>query len=228
MKKAIANIFLMTAAVLAGPTAFAQEVKAGDPAAGERKAAMCIGCHGIVGYQATFPEVYRVPMIAGQNAKYIVSSLTNYQKGERRHPSMRGIAGSLNETDMADLAAFYEAQNKGAARAPEAVVAASESVGKLLAKGACASCHGVNFSKSIDPSYPKLAGQHPDYLYQALKGYRAGSGAVTGRAHAIMSGQAKPYSLPELKAMAAYIGSLPSEMAVVPQPKFISRTAATK
>jgi cytochrome c553 len=51
-------------------TALAQDVKAG-----EKKAAMCIGCHGIAGYQASFPEVHRVPKISGQNAKYIVASL---------------------------------------------------------------------------------------------------------------------------------------------------------
>ena len=85
------------------PTALAQ-----DAAAGEKKAAMCIGCHGIPGYQASFPQVHRVPMISGQNAKYIVASLQAYKKGARRHPSMRGLAGSLTDADMADLGAFYE------------------------------------------------------------------------------------------------------------------------
>ena len=53
---------------------------------------MCIGCHGIPGYKATFPEVYPVPMIGGQSAKYIENALNAYKKGERKHPSMRGIA----------------------------------------------------------------------------------------------------------------------------------------
>ena len=94
--------------------AFAQELK-GDAKAGERKAAMCIGCHGIVGYQASFPEIYRVPKISGQGAKFIVASLAAYQKGERKHPSMRGIAASLTDQDMVDLAAYYEGHAKVAA-----------------------------------------------------------------------------------------------------------------
>jgi cytochrome c553 len=60
------------------------------------------------GYQASFPEVHKVPMISGQGAKYIVAALTAYKKGERKHPTMRGIAASLSEQDMADLGAFYE------------------------------------------------------------------------------------------------------------------------
>src|SRR5258708_36375695 len=87
--------------------AAASPAQAGSAAAGEKKAAMCIGCHGIPGYQASFPEIYKVPMIAGQNAKYIVSALSAYKKGDRKHPTMRAIATSLSEQDMADLAAFH-------------------------------------------------------------------------------------------------------------------------
>src|SRR5438034_11548278 len=94
--------------------AFAGSASAQDAKAGEKKPAMCIGCHGIPGYQASFPEIYKVPMIAGQNAKYIVGALTSYKKGDRKHPTMRAIAASLTEQDMADLAAFYETENKAA------------------------------------------------------------------------------------------------------------------
>lgn len=79
----------------------------GDVNAGKGKAAMCIGCHGIIGYQNVFPEVHKVPKISGQSAQYIESSLKAYKKGDRKHPTMRGIAGSLSEQDMADLGAFY-------------------------------------------------------------------------------------------------------------------------
>ena len=82
--------------------------QAQDAAAGQKKASMCIGCHGIPGYQASFPEVHKVPMISGQGAKYIASSLTAYKKGERKHPTMMAIAATLSEQDMADLGAFYE------------------------------------------------------------------------------------------------------------------------
>jgi cytochrome c553 len=188
----------------------------GNAKAGEAKIDMCIGCHGIKGYQASFPEVYRVPMISGQNAKYIVASLNAYQKGERKHPTMRGISASLSEQDMADLGAYYEQHGKTepvtkTPKAPDAKVAA------LLQKGACISCHGDNFSKPIDPSYPKLAGQHKDFLYVALKSYKTENLATWGRNNGVMGGIAKQFSNAELKAMSAYIASLDGEMKVVPQ-----------
>ncbi|HZS80748.1 MAG TPA: c-type cytochrome [Herbaspirillum sp.] len=71
---------------------------------------MCIGCHGIPGYKATFPEVYQVPMLGGQSEKYIENALKAYQKGERRHTSMQGIAASLSDQDIAALAAYYAQQ----------------------------------------------------------------------------------------------------------------------
>jgi cytochrome c553 len=82
----------------------------GDAKAAANKVAMCIGCHGIPGYKATFPEVFKVPMIGGQSAKYIESALKAYKKGERKNPSMRGIAEGLSDQDMADVAAYYSQQ----------------------------------------------------------------------------------------------------------------------
>lgn len=213
MKKLL-QISLALATAFGAITAQAQDVKAG-----EKKIAMCIGCHGIPGYQASFPEVHKVPMIAGQNAKYIVSALQAYAKGDRKHPTMRGIATSLSEQDMNDVAAFYEQQAKLPA-ASEAIPAAPANVAELLTKGACVSCHGANFSKPIDPSYPKLAGQHADYLTVALKAYKTEKNNNVGRSNGVMAGQVKQFSNAELKAIASYIGSLPTELATVPQGKF--------
>jgi len=112
MKNKISNVVVLLSLGIAAAAASAQDAKPGDAAAGQKKADMCIGCHGIAGYQASFPEVYKVPKIAGQNAKYIVAALNGYKKGERKHPSMRGIAGSLSEQDMADLAAYFEQLGK--------------------------------------------------------------------------------------------------------------------
>lgn len=211
------KLLQITLALAAGFGAFAAQAQ--DAKAGEKKIAMCIGCHGIVGYQASFPEIYKVPMIAGQNAKYIVSALQAYNKGDRKHPTMRGIAGSLSEQDMADVAAYYEQQAKLPAVA-DTIPAAPANVAELLTKGACVSCHGANFSKPIDPTYPKLAGQHADYLTAALKAYKAEGHATFGRGNAIMAGQVKQFSNAELKAIANYISTLPSELATVPQSKF--------
>ena len=218
MSKAI-TLLLAALVASAGAVSTAQ---AQDAAAGEKKSAMCIGCHGIAGYQASFPEIHKVPMIAGQGAKYIVAALTAYKKGERKHPTMRGIAGSMSETDMADLAAYYQKQNasnvKSVADAPAA--APSADVAALLSKGACASCHGANFSKPIDPSYPKLAGQHADYLAVTLHAYGVQGNPQVGRGNAIMAGQVKQFKPAELKALAKYIGSLPGELSTVPQARF--------
>ncbi len=210
---------------LAGTVAFAQDIK-GDAAQGQAKAAMCIGCHGIKGYQATFPEIHKVPMIAGQGAKYIVSSLQAYQKGERKHPTMRSIAGSLNDQDMTDVAAFYEAQGKGLGAAAPATLAAPLPASLKDRMQVCVTCHGANFSAPIDAAYPKLAGQHADYLFVALKAYATDGLAHVGRGNAVMRGQLvqeadgkkkATYSNAELKQIAAYLSHLPGELHTVPQ-----------
>ena len=84
-----------------------KEVVGDAKAAHDQKIAMCIGCHGIPGYKTAFPDVYHVPKIAGQQPVYLVNALKAYKSGERSHPSMRGIAASLSDQDMADLAAYY-------------------------------------------------------------------------------------------------------------------------
>ncbi len=85
---------------------------AGDAAAGSKKTQMCQGCHGIEGFRTAYPEVYSVPRLGGQNAGYIVAALKAYKTGDRQHPSMRSIAASLSEQDMADLAAYYSSAPK--------------------------------------------------------------------------------------------------------------------
>jgi len=106
------RLFLLAAAaILALPGAASAQTPAptpaGDSAAGAQKIEMCIGCHGIVGWRTAFPEVYKVPKIGGQHEAYIVRALQAYRAGERSHPSMKAIAASLTDQDMADLAAYY-------------------------------------------------------------------------------------------------------------------------
>jgi cytochrome c553 len=217
----LTSIFLSAGLVLLAAAGQAQDIK-GDAQAGEKKNAMCIGCHGIVGYQASFPEVYKAPKISGQNAKYIASALSAYKKGERKHPTMRAIADSLTEQDMADLAAYYSSNGLDASKKPEdkASKEASPKVTALLNKAACVSCHGANFSKPIDPAYPKLAGQHADYLFVALKSYKTEGNATWGRSNGVMAGMAKQFTHAELKELSQYIASLDGELKTVPQKKF--------
>lgn len=220
MNKFLLSLSALLVASVTVLSAHAEEVK-GDAKAGQKKNAMCIGCHGIVGYQASFPEIHKVPMISGQGAGYIAASLNAYKKGERKHPTMRGIAASLSDQDVADLSAFYASSGvtEGAAalgKAPDGSAKAME----LVAKGACASCHGESYSKPLDPTYPKVAGQHSDYLYVALKSYKAENNAQVGRGNAIMGGVAKQFSNAELKTIANYLGSLPTELKTVPESRF--------
>ncbi len=219
MNKLLSFVFVSLVAFVTSSVQ-AQDAQ-GYAKAGEKKIAMCIGCHGIVGYQASFPEVYRVPMISGQSAKFISASLQAYKKGERKHPTMRGIAETLTDQDIADVAAYYSTHGAGQGAAlPETAKEATGPVAELLKKGACASCHGANFSKPIDPSYPKIAGQHADYLFVALKSYKAEGQSAWGRNNGVMGGVAKQFSNAELKQLAQYIASQPGELKTIPQSKF--------
>ena len=106
----ITSRFALAAAALLPAAVLAQQA-APAAAAGDRPASvnvsMCTGCHSIPGYQASFPRVYRVPMIAGQSARYIEAALQDYRKGDRSHPTMQAIARSLNDQEIAALAAYY-------------------------------------------------------------------------------------------------------------------------
>ena len=228
MNKLLTTLIVLAVASVTGP-GYAQAPPAAPAAAApagaksiDAKVAMCIGCHGILGYQASFPEVYKVPMISGQGAKYIVAALTAYKQGERRHPTMRGIAESLSEQDMSDIAAYYAASGavQGAALPEKASKEPSAPVAALLQKAACVSCHGANFAKPIDPTYPKIAGQHKDYLFVALKSYKTENNPSMGRSNGIMGAIAKQFSNTELKDLAGYVSSLDGDLKTVPEARF--------
>jgi cytochrome c553 len=93
----------------------------------------------------------------------------------------------------------------------------------VVAKYACNSCHGADMQTPIDPSYPKLAGQLPDYISHALVSYRRGDVGTNanGRVQAIMGPMAKQLSDKEISDVAAYIGSLPGSLVTVTESKFI-------
>ena len=121
-----------------------------------------------------------------------------------------------------DISAFYEANGKGLASAaptPAAVVPPAD-VQALLGKGNCVACHGEGLNKPIDGSYPKIAGQHADYLYVALKAYQTDHNPQIGRGNAIMATQARMFTHAELKLLAGYVASLPGDLQTVPQPRF--------
>ncbi|MGZ5848537.1 MAG: c-type cytochrome [Ramlibacter sp.] len=200
----------------------AKEAAPAGPASLQAKIAMCLGCHNIIGYQASFPEVHKVPKIAGQGAGYIEAALNAYKTGERKHPTMRGIADALSDQDIKDIAGYYSklGLEGGSKLADKPDHEPDPQVAALLQKAACVSCHGANFSKPIAPNYPKIAGQHSDYLFVALKAYKTENNSAVGRGNAIMGGVAKQFSNAELKAIAQYVGSLDGDLKTVPESRF--------
>jgi cytochrome c553 len=105
---------LLTAVAATLPLlAAAQDKKAGAPApAVDAPVSNCIGCHSIPGYQASFPQVYRVPKIGGQSQQYLEAALKEYRQGSRAHPTMTGIAKGLTDQQISAVAAYYAARGK--------------------------------------------------------------------------------------------------------------------
>jgi cytochrome c553 len=177
---------------------------AGDPALGEKKFYTCYGCHGLEAYRNAYPD-YPVPRLRHQHASYIVAALQEYRSGERPHATMHAQASSLSDQDMEDIAAYLQGPK---AAAPSATVKGK--VPKQVA--ACVACHGENGLGVEAPLTPKpavLAGQHGDYLEQALMAYRNGR-----RKNVVMDGMARLLTSDEdVKIAAAYFARQSSPLA---------------
>ena len=107
LRTPLRSLIIAAGLAFAAPALAQQAALVGDPKEAHKKIAMCEGCHGIPGYKTAYPVVYHVPMLGGQSAAYISAALHAYKAGQRSHPSMRGIAASLSDKDIADLAAYY-------------------------------------------------------------------------------------------------------------------------
>ena len=165
---------------------------AADAARGAKLAYTCQGCHGIPNYKNAYP-MYSVPKLGGQHTAYIVAALKEYKALERAHPTMHAQAFNLAEQDMQDLAAALSGQElkptgKGVGAAPKAAQT-------------CFACHGPE-GVGILPEYPNLAGQHADYIENALRAYRSGQ-----RKNPVMGGMAANLKDHEIRELAAYYSS---------------------
>jgi cytochrome c553 len=110
-KFVVKHVVITALSVLAGYAASAQAADVvGNAKAGQGKVAMCIGCHGIPEYRTAYPEVYRVPILGGQNQAYLENALHEYKKGDRHFETMHAITASLSDQDIADIAAYYATQ----------------------------------------------------------------------------------------------------------------------
>jgi cytochrome c553 len=174
------------ALLLALPVLAAQ---AADAARGADLGYTCHGCHGIEDYKNAFP-VYSVPKLGGQHAAYLVVALKAYASKERSHATMHAQASTMNESDMADVAAYL---------AGAEVTSTGHAVGTApKASHTCVACHGSD-GIGILPEYPSLTGQHEDYLEEALRAYRSGQ-----RRNAVMAGMTAALTDEDIAALARY------------------------
>ena len=174
---------------LAG-AALAEEASPGNAARGAKLGYTCFGCHGVPDYRNAYPA-YHVPKIGGQHYGYLVAALGEYRAGVRPHPTMKGQASSLTEQDARDLAAYFSTANpvQSAGKGSGTPPAAAQT---------CVACHGAD-GVGITPDYPTLAGQHADYIEQALLSYRKGA-----RQNAVMNPMAAPLKDEDIHALAQY------------------------
>ena len=107
------SLLVAAGIALAAPVLAQQAALVGDPKEAHKIIAMCEGCHGIPGYRTAYPDVYSVPKLGGQSTIYLSNALHAYKAKQRSHPSMRGIAASLSDQDIADLSAYYSASPAG-------------------------------------------------------------------------------------------------------------------
>lgn len=167
---------------------------AGDPERGRVLADTCGGCHAIPGYRNAYPS-FRVPMLGGQHAEYIVLALKAYKNGERPHLTMQAQAAGLSDQDMKDVAAYFA----GLGPAETGPVATGGQVSRGRDKAAtCVSCHG-EAGISLTPEWPNLAGQHESYLRLTMEQYKGGT-----RTNAVMAGLSLMLTDQDIQDLAAF------------------------
>jgi cytochrome c553 len=178
----------LTLAGLASPGLAA----AADAVRGEKLAYTCHGCHGIPNYRNAYP-IYSVPKLGGQHANYLVVALKGYASGERAHPTMHSQAVGMSEQNMQDIAAYLAGQELKPTGKPVGTTP--------KAAQTCVACHGPD-GIGILPEYPNLAGQHADYIRNALTAYRSGQ-----RKNAVMAGMAAALTDADIRELARYYSS---------------------
>ena len=191
---------------------------------------MCIGCHNIPGLPGELPRGLQGAQ--DRRPERASTSSARWPRTARASASTRRCARSPAASPTR-TSPISRPSTPSSARAPArrprrrppvprraAPTRRRPAVAKLLATANCVSCHGANFASPIDPSYPKLAGQHADYLYHALRAYQVDHNPLVGRSNAIMMGMARPFTHPEIKAIAAYLSSLPGDLQTVAQSRF--------
>ena len=207
---------LFLAAALTTPAAFvlAQDA-APKPAAGKAAkpdlakgeasfAGACAACHGADGNSGTPVN----PILAQQHPQYLVKQLQEFKSGKRANAVMSGMAATLSDEDMKNVAYWLHSKTAkpGFAKDKELVA-----LGERIYRGgiadrqvaACAGCHSPN-GAGIPAQYPRLGGQHADYLSAQLSGFRDG----LRKNNLQMSQVAAKLNDREIKAVSDYIAGL--------------------
>jgi len=198
---------IITAAVFAGwasaPANAQQQALQGDAQRGKALSYTCLGCHGVDGYKNAYPN-YSVPELEGQHPEYLEAALHGYRDGDRAHITMHSQASTLNDQQIADIAAYFA----GKPLTPDA-----KPIGTVpQAAQVCTSCHGQD-GVGITPQYPSLAGQHPDYIVRALTEYKKG-----GRKNPIMKGFASQLKDEDMEIIAEYFSRQRPSLATESRP----------
>jgi cytochrome c553 len=176
-----------------------------DPAKGQAiSTQVCGACHTADGSRGSPAN----PILAGQHPEYLQKQLQDFKSGKRNNPIMKGFASTLSDDDMKNVAAFYAsksakpgfAKNKESIKLGEKIYRAG--LGEK-AVPACAGCHSPN-GAGIPAQYPRIGGQHADYIEAQLVGWRGGARASNVQMRAI----AARLSDAEIKAVADYVAGL--------------------
>lgn len=201
------RILILLGLALAAATAGAEPLIDGDAEAGREKAAPCAACHGAEGNSSN-PQW---PKIAGQHGPYLLQQLMHFKSGDRENAVMAQQTANLSERDMKDLAAFFAEQSMQPAAADEKLVQRGSRIYRAgdADKGipACAGCHGPAGLGNAAAAYPRIGGQHAQYVATRLEAYRAGEGADYPAAE-IMAGVAGNLSDEDIEAVASYVQGL--------------------
>jgi cytochrome c553 len=212
MKTASGLVFILSLLIVPFATA------AGDAAAGQGKVAACAACHASDGNSPapTFPK------IAGLGEKYLLKQLQDIKSGVRPVPEMTGQLDAMSDQDLADIAAYYNAQTRQLSGSKEVKLELGESIyrGGNVHTGvaACIGCHSPSGNGNAPAGYPALGGQFADYIAKQLRAFRTAAHDAedpSGRSNdgdaQVMRGVAARMTDQEISAVANYIAGLKGE-----------------
>jgi cytochrome c553 len=205
--KPVPRLLCLLAVALTGVAARGAEpaASAPEPAKGAAiSTSVCVACHTNDGSRGIAAN----PILQGQHPEYLVKQLTEFKAGQRENPIMRGMAAALSDADMKNVAAFYAGKQAKPGFAKNRDLA---TLGEKVYRGgiaersipACSGCHGPS-GAGIPSQYPRLAGQHADYIEAQLTAFRSG----VRHNNPAMTGVAAKLNDREIKALSDYVAGL--------------------